>query len=304
MLGFKLAASSVIPLGLLYMRPLQYWLKPVSSPIPGAWAGFISGCPVGTDLQSKVVMIDASNLGWGALLEGNPVFDSWSSLEQSLHINCLEIRAAFLALKTFLPAFKGAVHVLDRLNQGVDVLSRGNAAPTTSSDGSNDLVCLREGRNHQMCQGSQMLGLLGDPTLDEPSMVPRVDSAAICSLLANTIYEGHSLASKGHDLTPPARASYGTRGQTHSTLKDNVAIITATHSLEAGQSIGRNNLAIKFLKGTQRLNMPRPHRTVSRVPSHSAQYGPSECMLRGLVCSTTQSSFLYALEATLKGCQL
>ena len=34
--------------------------------------------------------------------------------------------------------------------------------------------------------------------------------------------------------------------------------IAANHSLEAGHSIGRNDLVVKFLKGTRRLNSPCP----------------------------------------------
>lgn len=46
----------------------------------------------------------------------------------------------------------------------------------------------------------------GGPTLKEPSMVPRVDPAAISSPVTNTAEEGSSLASKGHDLVSPAKA--------------------------------------------------------------------------------------------------
>ncbi len=37
-----------------------------------------------------------------------------------------------------------------------------------------------------------------------------------------------------------------------------VAAITVNLSLEAGQSIGKNDLIVKFLKGAWRLNPPRP----------------------------------------------
>ncbi|KAL0164048.1 hypothetical protein M9458_039801, partial [Cirrhinus mrigala] len=38
-----------------------------------------------------------------------------------------------------------------------------------------------------------------------------------------------------------------------------VAAITASHAPIAGQSVGRNNLVVRFLKGSRRLNPPRPH---------------------------------------------
>ncbi len=44
------------------------------------------------------------------------------------------------------------------------------------------------------------------PTLEEPSMVPQVDSAVIDSPLANTTEKGPPLSSEGHDLAPQARA--------------------------------------------------------------------------------------------------
>ncbi len=81
-------------------------------------------------------MTDASNSGWGALYKGvhllvNP--------EQCLHINYLEMMADLFALKTLLPALKGH-HVLE----------------TTPSDGSNDLISLREGRGRPLCLRRQL----------------------------------------------------------------------------------------------------------------------------------------------------
>lgn len=60
-----------------------------------------------------MVLTDASNLGWGALHEGMPASGLWSSTEQSLHINCLEMKAVGLALKAFLSNLRGH-HVLVR----------------------------------------------------------------------------------------------------------------------------------------------------------------------------------------------
>ncbi len=51
------------------------------------------------------------------------------------------------------------------------------------------------------------------------------------------------------------------KGRTPSTLKVYVAAIAANHSLEAlseVSTIGRNDLVVKFLRGTRRLNPPRP----------------------------------------------
>jgi hypothetical protein len=49
-----------------------------------------------------VIESDASRLGWGASCRGINTGGLWSSQEKTLHINCLELLAATLALKTFV----------------------------------------------------------------------------------------------------------------------------------------------------------------------------------------------------------
>ena len=44
---------------------------------------------------------DASKLGWGATSQGVSTGGPWSTQESARHINCLELMAAALALKTF-----------------------------------------------------------------------------------------------------------------------------------------------------------------------------------------------------------
>ncbi|XP_048019354.1 uncharacterized protein LOC125250684 [Megalobrama amblycephala] len=48
------------------------------------------------------------------------------------------------------------------------------------------------------------------------------------------------------------------KGHTPSTLKVYVAAIAASHDPIAGQSVGKNNLVVYFLKGSRRLNPPLP----------------------------------------------
>lgn len=60
-----------------------------------------------------MVSTDASNTGWGALCDGKPAFGHWSKEEGWLHINCLEMLAVCLGLRTFLPDLRGH-HVLVR----------------------------------------------------------------------------------------------------------------------------------------------------------------------------------------------
>ncbi len=48
------------------------------------------------------------------------------------------------------------------------------------------------------------------------------------------------------------------KGRSHSTLRVFVAAIAAFHAPIAGQSVGRDNSVVRFLKGAKRLNPPRP----------------------------------------------
>ncbi len=48
------------------------------------------------------------------------------------------------------------------------------------------------------------------------------------------------------------------KGRSHSILKVFVAAIAAFHAPIAGQSVGRDNSVVHFLKGARRLNPPRP----------------------------------------------
>ncbi len=58
------------------------------------------------------------------------------------------------------------------------------------------------------------------------------------------------------DIVLPARAVG--KDCFPSTLKVYVAAIAASHAPIDGQSVGRNNLVVRFLKGSRRLNPPRP----------------------------------------------
>ncbi len=132
MLGLMASASPVLQLGLLHMRPLQYWLKPwvpshayrhgclcikVDQACMAALAPWKDpqwmerGIALGMVCRRKVVSTDVSNTGWGALCDGKPTFSPWLKEESRLHINCLEMLAVCRALHTFLPDLRGH-HVL------------------------------------------------------------------------------------------------------------------------------------------------------------------------------------------------
>ncbi len=114
------AASSILdqsqcPITCLAPGTVLCQSKPPLCQSCGPWTTsrlFQTGVWLGLTSRRKMVTTDASNLGWGALLEGDPAFGSWSALEQQLlHINCLEMLVVFLALKTFLPDLRGH-HIL------------------------------------------------------------------------------------------------------------------------------------------------------------------------------------------------
>ncbi len=123
LLGLMAAASNVIPFGLLYMRPLQWWLKskgfsPRGNPFRmikvtrrclralDMWRKpwFLSQGPVlGAPCRRVTLATDASLTGWGAVMSGHPARGLWSGHHLTWHINCLEMLAVFRALKHFLP---------------------------------------------------------------------------------------------------------------------------------------------------------------------------------------------------------
>ena len=59
------------------------------------------GYPFHPQEHNTLIFTDASNQGWGAHLENMTVSGSWTDQEKLLHINVLELKAVFLALKSF-----------------------------------------------------------------------------------------------------------------------------------------------------------------------------------------------------------
>ncbi|KAL0149475.1 hypothetical protein M9458_055263 [Cirrhinus mrigala] len=121
------------PFGLLYMRPLQWWLRtkgfsPRGNPFRmikvtrrclralDMWKKpwFLSQGPVlGAPCRRVTLATDASLTGWDAVMSGHPARGLWSGRHLTWHINCLEMLAVFRALKHFLPDLIG-YHVLVR----------------------------------------------------------------------------------------------------------------------------------------------------------------------------------------------
>ncbi len=132
LLGLMAAASPVLPLGLLHMRPFLWWMKELrlhpTIPASLALSGFraialdpfynggtplLSGVRMGAIHRRHMITTDASMTGWGAVFEGRPASGEWTGEFLSWHINCLELRAVFLAFMYFLPVL-GGHHIIVR----------------------------------------------------------------------------------------------------------------------------------------------------------------------------------------------
>jgi len=66
------------------------------------------------------IQSDASLAGCGAVCNGVRTGGSWTPQEQEMHINCLELLATDLAMKSFLKSHKG-VTVLLQLDKSTAV---------------------------------------------------------------------------------------------------------------------------------------------------------------------------------------
>ena len=120
LIGSLASTEKMVPEGQLHMRPFQFHIKehwkfpqPLDSLLP--WTEAISAhldwwqnpanVMKGSDLHPKdhsiQLFTDASNEGWGAHLDQSSTQGLWSPQEKGLHINVLELKAVFLALRHF-----------------------------------------------------------------------------------------------------------------------------------------------------------------------------------------------------------
>ena len=120
LIGLLTATEKQVYLGRLHMRPVQWHLKnnwrvPESLekviPIPASlhphltwWLeenNVLQGQPLHPLNHALQIFTDASKEGWGAHLEEHTARGVWSLPESKLHINYLELKAVFLALREF-----------------------------------------------------------------------------------------------------------------------------------------------------------------------------------------------------------
>ena len=120
LIGLLTATEKQVHLGRLHMRPIQWhlqnnWRVPESLEkvisIPRSlhphfqwWLledNVLTGQPLHPIRHALQIFTDASKEGWGAHLNECTARGSWSIQESKLHINYLELKAVFLALKEF-----------------------------------------------------------------------------------------------------------------------------------------------------------------------------------------------------------
>ena len=128
LIGLLTATEKQGHLGRLHMRPIQWHLKnnwrvPKSLekviPIPRSlhprlqwWLSednVLTGQPLHPIKHALQIFTDASKEGWGTHLNKHTARGSWSLPESKLHINYLELKAVFLALKEFQGLCNGKI---------------------------------------------------------------------------------------------------------------------------------------------------------------------------------------------------
>ena len=125
LIGLLTAIEKQVWSGRLHMRPIQWHLKrhwhipevlekviplPLSlHPHLDWWldeGNVLKGQSLHPLSHALQLFTDASNEGWGAHLGDSTARGVWSDVESHLHINFLELKAVFLALKSFEPLCK------------------------------------------------------------------------------------------------------------------------------------------------------------------------------------------------------
>ena len=120
LIGLLTATEKQVHLGWLHMRPIQWHLKnnwrvpeslekvilvPKSLHPHLRWwleeSNVLLGQPLHPLKHALQIFTDASKEGWGAHLDEHTARGAWSLPESKLHINHLELKAVFLALKEF-----------------------------------------------------------------------------------------------------------------------------------------------------------------------------------------------------------
>ena len=124
--GFTNWASGLIPLGRLYLRPLQRHfhslgltnrITPPRQSDPVVLANLLrqwldphfltSGILIRSFQADYTIFTDAPNLGWGVHMGDSKISGTWTLIDRKLHFNCLELKAVTCALQHWAPLLQG-----------------------------------------------------------------------------------------------------------------------------------------------------------------------------------------------------
>ena len=94
--------NTVVPLDEDALKDLDWWIVHATGS---------NGKPIKLPKAERIVESDASTTGWGASYQGVQTGGPWDQREAQMHINWLELKAAFLALQTFAAKWTN-VHIL------------------------------------------------------------------------------------------------------------------------------------------------------------------------------------------------
>ena len=119
-------ASGLIPLGRLYLRPLQGhfhllgltdWFTPPRRSDPLVLANLLrrwqdprfltSGIPLRTFQAEFTIFTDASMQGFGRSQGDSQISGTWTHSDRKLHINCLELKVVIHVLQHWAQVFQG-----------------------------------------------------------------------------------------------------------------------------------------------------------------------------------------------------
>ena len=114
--------KALLSLSLPAQEELSWWQEKLAH-----WNGEALLC----HQETMVIESDASPQVWGAVCNGTRTGGPWSQLEKQMHINCLELLAATLALKSFVKDQTG-IAVLLQLDKQTAVAYINNMGGTVS----------------------------------------------------------------------------------------------------------------------------------------------------------------------------
>jgi hypothetical protein len=130
LLGLMTSTEKLVPWGRLWMRPLQFTMKkvfnqyrdnsfkvrvPLDSEAVSSlkwWSNpenVLPGKFLGESHASRQMFTDASDWGWGALIDHHEAKGPWESAHYEEPINIRELRAVWLGLQSFLPLVSNQV---------------------------------------------------------------------------------------------------------------------------------------------------------------------------------------------------